>query len=146
MHKIKLSFLSVLGCIVLVGACGILALLAANPIGQVMTYSTFLGGKFDDYSRDIAVDTAGFAYVVGETRSTNFPITDGSINSKSYDVFVAKFDPSLDGEFGLIWSVVIGGSSYEKGVGIVLDGAGNVYVVGSTSSSDFPTKIGRAHF
>lgn len=142
MHKVKLSFLSILGCIVLVGACGILALLAANPINQVMTYSTFLGGKFDDYSRDIAVDTAGFVYVVGETRSTNFPITAGSINSKSYDVFVAKFDPSQDGETGLIWSVVIGGSGFEKGVGIALDGEGNVYVVGSTSSSDFPSTDG----
>ena len=140
MHKVKLSFLSVLGCIVLVGACGILALIAANPTGQVLTYSTFLGGKFEDPSRDIAVDTNGFAYVVGETRSTNFPITDdGSINSKSYDVFVAKFDPSLEGASGLIWSVVIGGSGFEKGVGIALDEEGNVYAVGSTSSSDFPS-------
>lgn len=139
MHKAKLSFLSVLGCIVLVGVCGILALIAANPIDQVMTYSTFLGGKFDDTSRDIAVDSDGFVYVVGETRSTNFPITDGSINSKSYDVFVAKFNPGLADGAHLIWSVVIGGSGYEKGVGIALDVAGNVYVVGSTSSSDFPS-------
>ncbi len=142
MHKVKLFFISVLGCIVLVGACGILVLIAANPIDQVMTDSTFLGGKFDDYCRDIAVDTNGFAYVVGETRSENFPLTAGSLNSKSYDVFVAKFDPSLDGESGLIWSVVIGGSGFEKGVGIVLDEAGNVYVVGSTSSSDFPSTDG----
>ena len=44
-----------------------------NPAGSALAYSTYLGGSSDDSGYDIAVDTAGNAYVTGGTFSTNFP-------------------------------------------------------------------------
>ena len=46
-----------------------------NPTGTALVYSTFLGGTNSEWGRDIAVDTAGNAYVTGKTMSSNFPTT-----------------------------------------------------------------------
>jgi hypothetical protein len=45
-----------------------------NPSGSALVYSTFLGGSADDGGYGIAIDAVGTAYVVGRTRSSDFPI------------------------------------------------------------------------
>jgi hypothetical protein len=50
----------------------------ALVIDPVVAYSTYLGGSGDDQGIGIAVDTAGNAYVAGNTTSTNFPTTAGA--------------------------------------------------------------------
>jgi photosystem II stability/assembly factor-like uncharacterized protein len=54
-----------------------------NPAGSALVYSTFLGGSDFDSGRGIAVDSAGNAYVAGFTNSFEFPLTAGSIKTKS---------------------------------------------------------------
>jgi len=46
-----------------------------NPAGNVLVYSTYLGGRFDDSGEGIAVNpiSPGFAYIMGSTRSPDFP-------------------------------------------------------------------------
>lgn len=107
--------------------------------------STFLGGAADDKIRSLVIDTNGIVYVAGATSSSNFPTTfgahDTSYNS-SRDVFVAKFDSNLQ---NLLASTFLGGSGNEDlGYGIFLDidDNGNIYVAGTTGSSDFPTTFG----
>jgi len=109
-----------------------------------LVYSTYLGGSDDDVPNGIAVDAAGNAYVAGYTASTNFPTTAGafqpSFGGGDYDVFVAKLDPSGT---ALVYSTYLGGSGNDNnnngGGCIALDGAGNIFVTGQTSSPDFPT-------
>jgi hypothetical protein len=65
-----------------------------NPTGSGLIYSTYLGGSGEDNVNGIAGDSAGFAYVRGFTRSTNFPTTPGAFQT-SYgggpsDDFVAN--------------------------------------------------------
>ncbi|HEV8306236.1 MAG TPA: SBBP repeat-containing protein, partial [Methylomirabilota bacterium] len=117
-----------------------------NSTGSALVYSTYLGGSGEDKSQAIAVDAAGNAYVTGWTDSSDFPTTAGAFQTAlggGRDAFVAKLNPSGS---GLVYSTYLGGSGNESNVdfspGIALDAAGNAYVTGGTSSSNFPTTAG----
>ena len=111
-------------------------------IDPVLDYGTFLGGTGSDEGRGIALDSNGNAHVVGRTTSFNFPVTIDAYNTtyqNSFDVFVTKMNAAGT---ALVYSTYIGGQSDDSGFGISLDGNGNAYVVGSTSSTGFPTTPG----
>ena len=63
-------------------------------IDPTLVYSTYLGGSGDDKGTGIAVDTGGSVYVTGYTKSTNFPVTNGSTYGGGQDVFVTKLNGS----------------------------------------------------
>ncbi|MBI4491551.1 MAG: SBBP repeat-containing protein [Chloroflexi bacterium] len=115
-----------------------------NPTGSGLAYATFLGGSGDDWAGGIAVDGVGSAYVTGDTTSTDFPTTAGAFdptfNGGYYgNAFVAKLSPSGS---GLAYATFLGGSNWDEGHGIAVDGAGSAYVTGDTTSTDFPTTAG----
>jgi hypothetical protein len=64
-----------------------------NAEGSALFYSTYLGGSGADYGYGIAVDSAGNAYVTGDTASTNFPVTPGAFQTTCCGVFVTKINP-----------------------------------------------------
>ncbi|MGA9509712.1 MAG: choice-of-anchor D domain-containing protein [Candidatus Sulfotelmatobacter sp.] len=106
-------------------------------IDPVLVYSTYLGGGGDDQPSGIAVDSTGNLYITGFTDSTDFPLaTIGSLPAGNTHVFVAKLDASGS---NLVYADYIGGNSQDYGYALVLDKYNNVYVTGSTASSDFPT-------
>jgi len=110
-----------------------------NPSGNALVYSTYLGGSGDDTANSIAVDGSGNAYVTGYTYSTDFPTQNPfqrTLRGRQ-DVFVTKLNPSGN---ALVYSTYLGGSGDDLGFGIAVDGSGNAYVTGSTSSTDFPTQ------
>jgi Bacterial Ig-like domain (group 3)/Beta-propeller repeat len=112
-----------------------------TPTGSALAYSTLLGGNSTEYSQSIAVDSAGNAYIVGFTDSTDFPTTPGAFQrvcnhgSGCGDAFVAKLNPTGS---ALVYSTYLGGSRLDYGNGIAVDGTGNAYVTGYTTSTDFP--------
>ncbi|MGA2194319.1 MAG: SBBP repeat-containing protein [Bryobacteraceae bacterium] len=108
-----------------------------SPAGNMMDYSTYLGGSGADYGYGIAVDGSGNAYVVGDTTSLNFPTTGFQTGFHGVqDAFVAKV--STDGSH-LVYSTYLGGSNTDHGAAIAVDSGGAAYVTGSTYSVDFPT-------
>lgn len=109
-----------------------------NAAGSAKVYSTYLGGGAGDSGTGIAVDGSGNAYVTGSTRSTNFPTTYPlqMSNGGGSDAFVTKINAAGS---ALAYSTYLGGSGDDGGTGIAVDGFGNVYVTGSTSSTNFPT-------
>jgi Beta-propeller repeat/Abnormal spindle-like microcephaly-assoc'd, ASPM-SPD-2-Hydin/Cep192 domain 4 len=113
-----------------------------NPLGTALLYSTYLGGSGGgDAAFGIAVDSSGNAYVTGLTNSTDFPLTASAFQATlngTQNAFVTKL--SSDGS-SLAYSTYLGGTGLlgDQGNAIAVDASGNAVVVGSTSSSDFPT-------
>ncbi|MBI3000509.1 MAG: SBBP repeat-containing protein [Deltaproteobacteria bacterium] len=111
-----------------------------SPAGDALVYSTYLGGSGYDRGFGIAADCSGNAYVTGFATSTNFPTTVGAFQTTYggvvVDAFVTKLNPAGS---ALVYSTYLGGSGGENGIGIAVDAAGNAYIAGQTSSTDFPT-------
>ena len=105
--------------------------------------STFLGGSGIENGNTVAVNSDGDIYVTGHTQSPSFPTTPGAYDT-SYngngDIYVSKLDKDLT---TILVSTFLGGSAYENnGNSIAIDSNGNIYVIGLTTSSDFPTTPG----
>jgi hypothetical protein len=115
---------------------------ASQPltIDPVLVYSTYFGGSGTgvDQANGIVVDAQGYAYITGVTASDGIllanPFQNG--NRGHTDGFVLKLDPTGT---AVVYSTYIGGSNNDEGRGIAIDAAGNAYVTGFTSSTDFPT-------
>ncbi|HQU32287.1 MAG TPA: SBBP repeat-containing protein, partial [Candidatus Brocadia sapporoensis] len=103
------------------------------------------GGYYYNIGSGIAVDGSGNAYVTGATWSDDFPTTpsayQGTITAGAKDgnVFVTKINTLGSGTSSLVYSTYLGGTDYDFSSGIAVDGSGNAYITGYTSSSDFPT-------
>jgi hypothetical protein len=114
-----------------------------NPAGSGLIYSTFLGRSASDSGEAIAVDSAGAAYVTGQTSSPDFPTTAGAFDTSfngGNDAFVTKLNPAGS---GLAYSTFLGGSApVDEGRSIAVDSTGAAYVTGQTPSADFPTTAG----
>ncbi|UJA19073.1 hypothetical protein HJD18_01865 [Thermoleophilia bacterium SCSIO 60948] len=108
-----------------------------NPSGSALIYSTYLGGERNDLARGVAVDASGNAYLAGETRSDNFPVTQGAYQTTPgrtggyADAFIAKLNPSGS---ALSYSTRLGGTSDDEANAIAIDSSGNAYVTGITNS------------
>ena len=128
-----------------------------NSAGDGLVYSTFLGGTgtynntavLGESPSSIFVDYLGYAYVSGVAHSSDFPTTQGAYQNTNKAVaryqangFVTKLNPTGT---GLVYSTYLGGSgSSSATIGdgcaqITVDNSGSAYVVGTASSSDFPT-------
>jgi hypothetical protein len=112
-----------------------------NALGDALDYSTFLGGNNAEDGWSITVDDPGNAYLTGVTWSDDFPTTAGAFDTSYHyrDVFVAKLNAAGS---VLDYCTLLGGSEWDDGWGIAVDGSGNAYVTGSTGSADFPTTTG----
>ena len=109
---------------------------AVSGSGGVV-YSTYLGGSDIDIASGIRVDSSGSAYIVGDTKSTNFPLTKTFGTQGSNDVFITKLNAAGS---GITYSAIIGGYGADLGLAIALDSSNQVYAAGSTSSTNFPIK------
>jgi hypothetical protein len=127
-------------------------------IDPVLSYSTYLGGGGTETLTKIAVDSAFSAYVSGTTTSADFPIptpatgtawqkciddptqpqpTTCTVGSPVGDTFVAKFDSA---GASLVFATYLGGDGLDVNGGIAVDSGFTPVVVGTTNSTNFPTK------
>jgi uncharacterized protein (TIGR03437 family) len=111
-------------------------------IDPTLSYVSYLGGVSNEASFRMATDSTGNVYVVGGTASINLAATAGALASNFQggpaDGFIAKFSPAG----ALIYLSYIGGGGDDMAVAVAVDSAGNAYVAGMTSSSNFPVTAG----
>jgi len=118
-----------------------------NSAGSGLVFSTFIGGQENETEPSIALDKKGNIYITGQTTSYDFPTTNGSYDNTFNDdgdpktqynlgdVFVCKLDPLAK---SLEFSTFIGGGKFDEGRDITVDSKMNIYVIGTTASTDFP--------
>src|SRR6202453_1583801 len=110
--------------------------IAAN--GASLVYSTYVGGSRADSGNALAVDPSGDVFVAGGTSSPDFPTTAGSFQPSfgggTLNAFVFELKP---GGAALTYNTYLGGTGMDYANGIAIDSTG-AYVIGSTTSADFP--------
>jgi hypothetical protein len=111
-----------------------------DPAGNSLIFSTYLGGRAArEYAYNLATDTNGNVYVCGMTESSDYPTMNAyqTTHAGEWDGFVTKLNThGTPMEF----STFLGGSRHDSSNALVIDPAGYTYIVGSTNSSDFPTR------
>jgi hypothetical protein len=93
--------------------------------------------EFNEWKMDIAVDSEDNIAIVGQSNSIDFPTTIGveqEEKSGKQDVVIGKFDSAGQ----LLWSTFLGGQDTDWGDSICVDHLDNIYVSGTTYSSNFP--------
>jgi uncharacterized protein (TIGR03437 family) len=109
--------------------------------GSTINYNVTFAGSGAEAAAAITVDPAGNAFVVGQTTSPDFPVTAGAFQRQlkgTQNNFLVRLDPSGN----VLTSTYFGGSGSDSPSSIAVDGAGNIDLVGSTSSLDLPTTQG----
>ena len=85
------------------------------------------GGTSDEFGRSVSTDALGNVYVIGTFQSISLTLGTAVLtNAGSYDMFIAKYDPSGN----VLWAKSSGGTSYEGAQSVSIDALGNLYVVG----------------
>jgi len=114
--------------------------------GSVATlgFVTYIGGAGTQYPAGVGVDSGFNVYVAGTTNASDYPTTTSAFQTSavapgSNHAFVSELDPS--GSLNL-YSTYLSGNGVDTASDMALDSLGRVYVIGTTTSSNFPTTIG----
>lgn len=125
--------------------------------GSNLLYGTFIGGAASaqatgtDIAGGIDMLSTGAFLLTGKAGSANFPVTagvyqnsikTGTTKSATSDAFLFKLNPSGNGNADMVFSTFIGGNAIENGFDVKEDGNGNIILLGSTASNNFPTTTG----
>jgi hypothetical protein len=112
-----------------------------------VTSAVVIGGSDGDAAAEVAVDAAGSIYVIGRTRSPDFPVTAGAARPASPPGTCAQPQPNrcddaflvaLSSRGDLALATYYGGGSAERPVDVAVDRSGGIYVTGNSFSRDLP--------
>jgi uncharacterized repeat protein (TIGR01451 family) len=120
-------------------------------IDPILTFSTYFGGTGNEEATSVAVDGSFHIYLTGSTTSpslgtptTLFPQT--LVPGTTQNVYIAKITPALGSAAAFLdYVTYLGGNGTDSPVGINVDSAGDPFIAGTTSSSNFPTTITNAY-
>lgn len=113
-------------------------ILGLSGDGRRLLFSTYLGGAEEDRIEDLAIAGNGDIYVVGSTKSDDFPVARGFQGTRGggEDAFVARLTRKAD---SLINGSYLGGIADDRALSIATESGGAVWITGWTRSGDLPT-------
>lgn len=111
--------------------------------GSALLLSSYIGGTGDDCVNGVAVNSSANLFLAGITSSSNFPVTEGAIQTTfgggTSDGFFSQVGTSV---VSLVDSTYLGGTGADSANGIAVDANGGAYLTGRTASSNFPVTTG----
>jgi uncharacterized repeat protein (TIGR01451 family) len=117
-----------------------------NPALSQITFSTYIGGSNDDVPYQVTQDLDGDIFLTGYTLSTDFPIFGKPVVQRKFgggsvtgDAFVVEVESA---GLALQYSTYLGGAGDDVGYSVQMDASANAYVVGATTSTNFPVTTG----
>jgi hypothetical protein len=135
------------------GSAFVTRLSPAQSGAAQLVYSSYLGGSgIEDEGHGIAIDGSGDAFITGETFSTDFPTMNpiqAALASTASNAFLTEINTgATTGQASLVFSTFLGGTGAgnadfpfgDIALGIAVDSTSNAYIVGTTTSQDFPTQ------
>src|SRR5579864_6009587 len=118
-------------------------------IDPILTFSTYFGGTGDERATSVAVDGTGNIYLTGSTTSPNLPAAgtyQTLLSGAGPNVYVAKITPPLGSVVAVLdYVTYLGGTGSDTPAGIKVDGRGDPFVAGTTTSTNFPTTATNAY-
>src|SRR5215831_3457521 len=118
-------------------------------IDPILNFSTFFGGSGDEGHTSVAVDSSLNIFLSGSTMSPDLPVTTGVLQGTlagGQNVYIAKIQSPLGSIPAFLTSLTyLGGSGTDYPVGIAVDGSGDAFVAGTTTSGNFPTTATNAY-
>lgn len=114
-------------------------------IDPVLIFSSYTGSTGDNFGFTATYDDFGNAYAGGTAHGFGYPTigafdaTFGGGSGYGADVSISKFNSNGT---ALIYSTYLGGSETEAPHSMVTNAAGELFVFGTTGSSNFPTTPG----
>ncbi len=122
---------------------------AGTPDDSTLVYGTYLGGggssSGGDTGNSVTTDTAGDAFVGGNTNSTDFPTLNAfQQTNRTNPTYTTGFVAAFSSGGAALFSSYLGGARFDEVQGVAADGPGRrIYVTGYTGSFDFPTTTNR---
>ena len=112
-------------------------------IDPVVTFSSFIGSSANNFGFTATYDDEGHLYGGGIVFAAGYPVTTGvldpAFNGGTIDMGISKFTPAGN---ALVWSTYIGGSANEVPHSMVANSNNELFILGTTGSSNFPTTPG----
>ena len=115
-------------------------------IDPVLVYASYTGATSPNWGFTATHDPQGNLYAGSISFGQGFPVSFGAYDilfSANIDVAIIKFNPSATtGQASRVWATFVGGSNEERPHSMVVDQQGNLAVLGTTKSTNFPTTSG----
>ncbi|MBD2768434.1 PKD domain-containing protein [Hymenobacter sp. BT664] len=114
-------------------------------IDPVLVYSTYSGSAASNYGYTATFDEQGNLYAGGVVFNQGYPTTIGAYDvsyEAGQDYGIMKFNPAAAGAASRVYGTYIGGGGDDHPHSMVVDPMGNLVILGSTNSGNFPTTVG----
>lgn len=110
-------------------------------IDPTLVYSSFSGSSADNWGFTATFDEQENIYSGGAVFNINFPTTTGAYQvafQGAVDIGIQKFNPSLSGQASLVYATYLGGRQAEVPHSLIVNNAGELLILGTTSSDNYP--------
>jgi gliding motility-associated-like protein len=117
----------------------------ALTIDPVVVFSTYTGSTADNWGFTATYDQQGNLYSGGIVFGPGFPTSNGAFDSNFgalCDIALIKYNTQTRGPAARVWATYLGGGNTEFPHSLVTNAQGELVLLGSTSSADYPTTAG----